>query len=328
MNALAEALFEAHVQHELARWQGAALPSLLTPKIEALYHWLGEVTLDELATPEQVLGVIQRCVIDMPISGGVTELAGEMSRVVLSSSSTATTRLEQLLHDDLYEEFATKTVALDGVRRVLIGLLSQSEAFGALGARMVARAASGMLSRMLLKGTPGARIQQRFPGLEDRLTDKLAGLLERVSVQPDRAREALLLEALDAEWVRSVADEMWCALAQRPLTEIFASIDDQDAEDFVVLRREFWQNYRRLDFFRRLMEELVAHFFDSYGKQTVQALVTDMGVTETMIKLELEQLLVPLFAQAARDGFLERMVRKHLEPFYASEALRALLPPT
>ena len=324
MNELAKALFEAHVQHEVARLRGAELPALLVQKIDALYAWLGEVTLDELATREQVLGVIQRCVIDMPISGGVTELAGEMSRVVLSSPSTANTRLDQLLHDDLYEEFAAKTMALDGVRRAVVGLLAQSEAFDAIGARLIARAASGMLSRLLPTG-PATRIHQRVAGLESRLTDKLTRLLERLAVRTEREREALLLEALDPEWVRSVADEMWCALAQRPLTEIFASIDAQDLEDFVVLCREFWQSYRQLDFFRRLMTELVGHFFDKYVAQTVQSLITDMGVTEAMIKLELETLLVPLVAQAARDGLLERMVRTHLEPFYASEALRSVL---
>jgi hypothetical protein len=50
-----------------------------------------------------------------------------------------------------------------------------------------------------------------------------------------------------------------------------------------------------------------------------------MGVTEKMVAAELRTFLGPLLEHAARTGFLEQEIRAHLEPFYRSAEIRAIL---
>jgi hypothetical protein len=318
---LADALLEAHVQHVLAAWHGDAAARTIAERVSSLFAWFGEVKLDQVATRAQVMGLIQRHVIELRASGGITELAGELSQLVFSSRKSAATRLDQVLTDEEYGEFADKVIALEGVRRGLIALVAQSEAFGVFRTRVIARTLSALVFRRAgLRDVTG----RLLPALEQRVTGALTRYFERRERAP-LAAERELLELVDPEWLRSLIDEIWAALAPKQLSETFAFIGGQDLEDFVVLGYEFWLRYRRSDYFREIMEEMVDHFFAKYGRLSLAELLEDMGVDEPMIARELDTFLVPLLDEAARSGFLEQQIRASLGAFYRSPAVEALL---
>jgi hypothetical protein len=89
-----------------------------------------------------------------------------------------------------------------------------------------------------------------------------------------------------------------------------------------VLVYEFWQRYRKTEFFRRISSEAIDHFFRKYGQATVAAVIDDMGVNERMVTSEVLALVQPMLDQAARSGALERSIRGRLEAFYRSSAAR------
>jgi hypothetical protein len=318
---LAEALLEAHVQHVLAAWRGDAAARAIAERVSSLYRWFGEVKLDQVATRAQVMGLIQRHVIETRVSGGITELAGELSQLVFTSRKSAATRLDQVLTDEEYGEFADKVIALEGVRRRLLAMIAQSEAFGLFKTRAIAHTLSALVFRRAgLRDITG----NLLPALEQRVTRLLTRYFERRESAP-RETERELLELVDPEWLRSLIDEIWAAVAPKPLTESFSFIGEQDLEDFVVLGYEFWLRYRRSDYFRAIMEEMVGHFFAKYGPLSLAELLEDMGVDEPMLARELETFLVPLLDEAARTGFLEQQIRESLGAFYRSPAAEALL---
>jgi hypothetical protein len=321
MSELADALLEAHVQHVLTRWRGESLPPLIAERVSSLFRWLGDVQLDQVASRAQIMGVIQRYVIELRVSGGITELAGEMSRLVFSSEKSAATRLDQVLTDAEYEEFAGKVLALEDVRRGLIGLVARSEAFGLLRNRLIARALSGLVFQSRgLRAIAG----RALPALEQSVASAVSRYLERHQNRPEDA-ENYLLEMLAPEWLRSIIDDVWVAVAPKPLTDAFSFIGEQDLEDFVALGYEFWLRYRKSDYFRQITEEMVDHFFVKYGQQSLLELIEDMGVTEAMVAQELGVFLVPLVDEAARSGFLEQQIRASLATFYRSPAVEAML---
>jgi hypothetical protein len=318
---LAEALLEAHVQHVLAAWRGDAAARAITERVSSLYRWFGEVKLDQVATRAQVMGLIQRHVIELRVSGGITELAGELSQLVFTSRKSAATRLDQVLTDEEYGEFADKVIALEGVRRGVIAMIAQSEAFRLFSTRATARTLSALVLRRAL---PREVTGSLLPALEQRLTRMLTRYFERRKSAP-RPTELELLELVDPELLRSLIDEIWAAVAPKPLTETFSFIGEQDLEDFVVLGYEFWLRYRKSDYFREIMEEMVDHFFAKYGRLSLAELLEDVGVDEPMIARELETFLVPLLDEASRTGFLEQQIRESLGAFYRSPAAEALL---
>jgi hypothetical protein len=321
MSELAEALLEAHVQHALARWRSGAAARLVAARISELFRWFGEVNLDQVATRAQVMGLIQRHVVELRMPGGITELAGELSQLVFSSRRAATTRLDEVLADDEYEDFADKVIALEGVRRGLIAMIAQSEAFALFRTRVIAHTLSGLVFRRRKRRGIGGDL---LPALEQRVTHALTRYFERRQSAPAEA-ERELLDLVDPEWLRSLIDELWATLAPRPLAEAFAFIGEQDLEDFVVLGYEFWLRYRKSDYFRQTMEEMVDHFFAKYGPLSLAELLEDMGVSEAMVLQELGIFLIPLLDQAAGSGFLEQQVRASLGEFYRSPAIEALL---
>ena len=71
MSDLGEALLDAHVAYESARLRGDALAALIDERVAAAFEWLEEVSLNDVMTPERIIGVIQRYAIDLrSMTGG------------------------------------------------------------------------------------------------------------------------------------------------------------------------------------------------------------------------------------------------------------------
>jgi hypothetical protein len=327
MSERLERLLDAHVQHELACWRSDRIARTLGDRIHSLFLWFGEVKLDDVVTPEQIADIIERYVIQLRVSGGITELTGEMSRLVFTSHATAEARLDQILTPDMYEEFADKVLALEGVRRELIALVARSSSAKSLSAHLVARAVLDLLAvANRVTPAPLSSLATRagravLPRLEQLATLALERHRERIADE----YESRLIELLDPERLRSIVDEVWDRVSTKRLSEVFSHVEEQDIEDFVVLVYEFWQRYRKTDFFRRISTEATAYFFQKYGQVTLLALIDDMGVTEAMVTQEVASLLRPILDHAIQSGALERALRRELEAFYRSDAARAAL---
>lgn len=324
MNEVLAKLLETHVQHELALWQGDGLARTLTERVSALFRWCAEVKLDDVMTREQIVGVIDRYVIELRISGGITELTGEMSHLVFTSRASADARIDEVLTPEMYEEFADKVIALEGVRRELIALIAHSSTMSAISAQLVAR---GLLD-MIIVAIPLPNILESLPGttfaakLRDRilpgLERQVAELIIRVHKRLSDDGEKHAVEVLSPDRLRTLVDEVWERVSSMHLSEVFAVLDEQDVEDFVVLVYEFWLRYRKTAFFRRISSEVVDYFFTKYGGETLLSLIDDMGVTEEMVAAEVLALAQPALEHAARSGALETFIRKRLESFYHS----------
>ena len=335
MDEVLERLLEAQLRHELSLWHGEQSTFSLRRLVAELFAWFQTVRLDDLVSRAQVLGLIERYVIELRVSGGITELNGELSRLVLVSRSTAETRVDGILTQESYADFAEKIVSLEGVRRELIALAAQSSTFTSIGARLLARSLLDWLTprvpleRGLLLGRAaeaahslGERL--RVP-LEERVLELVRLYLEQHRERVTRDIEQRLLGVLSPERLRSLLDELWDGIAAMPLSQAFELIGEQDLEDFVVLIHEFWMRYRKSAFFRSISREMVDHVFDKYGQEPLASVIDDLGVTEAMVGQELIGFLRPILEQAAHSGALERMLRSRLRAFYGSAAARAAL---
>jgi hypothetical protein len=329
-----EALLAAHMEHELTSWREPALSRGLDAQVAIWFRWLTQVKLDDLATREQIMGVIDRYVIELNVSGGITELTGEMYRVLFTSKAGTDTRVDQLLPGALYDEFAEKVAALERVRRELIKVVAQSAAFRTISARLVARGVADLVFRRApdenviaggVRDLLGKLSERLVPGLERRAAELLASYIDQHAERLAHDVEKHLLETLDPVHIRSVADEIWDNVSSMQLADAFAFVGETDIEDFVVLSRQVWLAYRKTTFFRRVASELVDFFFAKYGQESMASLIDDMGVTEGMVAHELKTLLVPIIAQADRSGLLEQQVRARLEAFYRSPLAAALI---
>ena len=330
MNAVLDRLLNAHVQHELTQWRGEQLASNVERGVRRWFAWAQTVTLEEVVTPDQIRGVIERYVVELRVSGGITELAGELAHLVVQSPHSAGTRLEQVMTHASYADFAGKLVQLEGVRRLLIEKVAQSVTFSAIHARLMARGLLDLLtparSRRLGELTAGLSAfwepisRSVRPAMERWLADLIGQYLQRHRGRITHDAERRLLQVLTPDSLRSLLDEVWDGVSAMPLSEAFSRLGEQDLEDFVVLVHEFWLRYRKSEFFQQISQEMTAHFFGKYGKQTLALLVDDMGVSEAMASAELTGFLQPVLQSARSSGVLERALRDRLSEFYDSDA--------
>jgi hypothetical protein len=330
MTNRADALLDAHVAHELERLSGAAFDAVIRENVTATFDWLEGVRFRDVVTREQIVAVIERYVIQLRVSGGITELAGEMSNVVFSSSSAASTRVDEVVPPEAYEDFADKIVGLESVHRELFRYVTRSAAFRTLAARLVARTIADLAFRSDDAASRSRRLieafgKKLFPGAEERIAAALSRYAEAHAGRLARGGERNLREALDREWLRQMADEIWDEVAAKPLSQAAEIFTPQDLEDFVVLGYEFWLKFRKTRYFATVSAEVVDRLFVKYGSESVRSVISDMGITEEMIAEELRSFLPPLLDRARRTGFLEQRIRARLEPFYRSEAVTALL---
>jgi len=332
MSDLGDALLTAHVRYDLSRLRGDALATLIDERVAAVFAWLENVKFNQVVTREQIVGVVKRYAIELRVSGGITELAGEMANVVFSSPASNSTRFGDMVEPLSYEEFADKIAALEGVQRELVRYVTQSAAFGTLASRVLSRVVVDLLLRtdnpergLRLKTLVLAIGQKVLPGFERRLGAVLSRYIERHANRFTRDGEEHLLQAVDREWVRQMADEIWDTISKKPLAEAATVFTTQDLEDFVVLSYEFWLKFRKTPYFLAITTEVVHHLFEKYGDESLSSLILDMGVTQEMVAAELRTFLGPLLEHAFRTGFLERELRVHLEPFYRSEEALAIL---
>lgn len=317
-----QALLEAHVRFELARLRGRSLIELIDEHGEACFDWLAEAKLGELATAEQIMGVIDRYVIELRVGGGIMELAGEMSRAILCSRATSETRLEQIFSAATFAEFADKVESLGDARRALIDNISRTPSLALLVSRVVWRIAMDML---LPSSAPlGGSLRTQ---LETRLGPLLGRFVEQRTEQAIAAHRAQLVEEIGADAVRAVADDLFDVLSKKQLSETGSVFTPQDLEDFVVLGYEYWLQFRKTPYFRSIVAEVVDKLFAKYGAESLVATIEDLGVDPALILNELKLFAGPIVALAERTGFLEQRLRGLLTPFYEStEAAEALAP--
>jgi hypothetical protein len=278
-------------------------------------------------TSAQVNAVIERYVINLKTTGALTELAGEMSALVISSRSSKETRVEDVLQPASFMQFADKLTGLRELWHELLHLVVQSDAYATLLSTTLQR---GVLDALLPEATARlplieSLLEKLRPVIAQRIEPHLSAYLEKLIKHSVKHSEKRLTLALDPEAVRSLVDEVWSEIGPMKLSEAFALVSSRDLEDFVVLGYEFWQKYRKTRYFREISRELVDHFFTKYAQSSVLELLDDLGVSAPMVSAELQTFLPALIEHATASGFLQQRIRAHHEPFYRSDAVAAIL---
>jgi hypothetical protein len=329
---LVSALLDAHVQHIVDGASGPELDSQVRGHVDAIFAWFGEVSLARLVTREQVLDSVDRFVIELRVSGGITELAGEIARVVIAAKASEGVRLVDVLPTSSFEEFAEKLQRFDRLRedviRVTLGSQALSEAAARLLSQRVAETLTARLQKLPLVSLTrmAGRLEgELLPQLERRLRTLLFQRLERYRETFAAEILSTLTAALDADFVRTLADDLWAAVSVTPLPEVFSLLGEQDLEDLVVTVLEFWLRFRKSPYLRAVIAEGVSYFFEKYGAEAISDVIDDMGVTREMVVDELLTYLRPVVRHAASTGFLAERVRAQLTPFYHSDTCAKLL---
>lgn len=322
-----QAMLEAHVQFELARWHGAALRTTLAEEVAAIFAWAETIKLNELAAPAQVMGVIQRIVIDMPITDELVASMRESVQVVFELLQEESTPVQTILPRAIFDHITTSIAGMEGLRQEITRQIVTSEVYTQLISNVLYHGIKGYLlsENTITRKIPGASSLMKFgqnalsstaPQLEKAIDRQLIAFIRDNLQETIRESERFLNGALDAATLRDVAEEVWAANAQTPLSTLAGYTDAATIDGVVEIVLAFWQNLRTTPLFLTLVEQVVRNFFLRYGKRRVSVVLAEIGVTLEMATNEVYAFVAPALETAQQSGYLEERIRARLAAFY------------
>ena len=333
---LASQLLEQHVKHEMAALKGAKLRKFLEREVSELLNHAESITLNRLSSVDQVMGVIQRVVVNMELDAGIPELAAEMATEVMNAGVQAKTTLGEVITRQQATGFVEEVLELRQQRERVISEIMAHPVYQELASNLVYTGLVNYLyeDNLITKSVPGVGSMMKFgkkmanravPGLDETferrlknwLSDSLPGLISR--------SEQFLNQALSDDEVRDSVMAAWVSLENRTIADLREGLGDVELQEFVVLGYDFWLEFRQTAYFEGCARAVVNHLFAKYGDQPIADLLGDIGVTREVIMAEVDAYAIPVIDVLREEGYVEALVRRRLSGFYHSAAARRIL---
>lgn len=333
---LANALLEQHVKHEMAALKGAKLRKFLEQEVDELLNHASEITLGGLTSEEQIMGVIQRIVVDMELDAGIPELAAEMATEVLNAPVQQTTSLGDIMSREQATGLLEEVLELRHQRERIISEIMAHPVYQELVSNVVYHGLVNYLyeDNLITKSVPGVGSMMKFgkrmankavPGLDETferrfkawLSESLPGLIAR--------SEQFLHRALSDDELRDSVMAVWVSVEDRTIAELQEGLGDVQLQEFVVLGYEFWLRFRKTEYFLGCARAVVAHLYAKYGDRPIMDLLNDIGVNRDVIMAEVDALALPIVDVLREAGYVEALLRRRLSSFYKSAAAKKIL---
>jgi hypothetical protein len=338
MNDLISKFLEAHIAHELNRFKRGGYKKTIREEVVAVFEWLKKIKLKDVITPEQVIGMIERNAVELPVAGGVTELAGEMSQRVLASPQNKKTTLENIFARKQFDDIVDKIGSLKSARKDVIHRFVTSSVYSQQISEVLY---SGIKEYLLAENifaqkVPGVSsliklgkyaVNKTMHSLETAIENKIKSYIQSNLGNTIKRSERSLNEYFDETHIIEMGEEIWSSTAKTKLSEYFNKIDANDMEDFIIIGYDFWLNFRQTPYFRTIYTDLVNFFFEKYSDRELDVILEDVGVTQKMVINELIEAVSPGIETALSIGYLEERIRARLEDFYLSPKTADIISP-
>lgn len=336
MNAKLKEMYEAHVAHELDRLGKEGYKQFIADEIAAVFDWIGKVEFQEILPLDQMLGLIQRNVVELPIPGAITELSGEMSRLVHASGQKKKTKLETIFSRRQFDEIVDKAVSLKSARHTLIHNVLHSSLYARLISHVLYKGIRDYLltENIIVQHVPGISslikigknaVNQNLPRVEPLFEEHIRRFIEKNIKDSILTSENFVDDLLVEEEIIEIGEEIWDTVSAKPLSDFFNMIDGDDMEDFILLGYDFWHRFRKTAYFKSVYTEIIKNFYEKYGDKTLDIFFEDVGVTREMLVHELTEIASPGIEKAIAIGYVEERIRAHLASFYNSTTAKALI---
>lgn len=339
MHPQAARLLDAHVTYVMDHLQGAPLAQWITREVDELFAESRHLTLNEAVTRDMIKATARSYAVEIDPSGAIPELVGDIARALYAHPVHGQTTLSDLLPDGLFEEFLGKVLEMRDLHEwvvheavanpvysllvtdiVIEGLRGYLHHGGERAGRLPGMRQASALGRGLLKGA--------LPALEATLEESLRAYLQTRLQDLLRGSEVFLLNLFDHEQVRSLATEGWDMIKGKRVSDFQEGVSGLDIEEFFVIGYELWRSLRTTPFYGAMLDTGIDAFFDKYGDTTLREVLDEMGITQDTAIREATRFAPHVLSVLRRKRLLEPMVRRHLEGFYATGAVAAILAGT
>lgn len=332
---IAERLLEAHVAFEMAQWRGETGQQRLTELVDVFWHWAETTTLNAVIDVDTLRGVAERLALDIELPDHLAAVIGAIADELVRLEVNRDTRVRDVIDQSLFEEGVSLTVELESLRVRLIRQLLNSPVYTALASDVLYQGIKDYIfsDSNAIRSIPGvsrllksssAAVSRRMPGLEAQVESRVRAYIESNTARTLARTEAYLLESLDAERIRALAEEVWAAAADKPLS-VADAIEPAELQRLIDYGLQVWRSLRETEYVGRMIDEGVQRYVAWHGDDTLAELMGQVGIGRDVLLTETEQLAPVIIEGLADTGLLEALIRDRLAPFYASQAFAAAL---
>ena len=332
---IADRLFEAHVAHELTAWRGRGGRKRLERLVDTFWDWAEDTTLNQLIDCDSVRGAAERLALDLDLPDQLASVIGGVADELVRLDVNRQTRVRDVIDQSLFDEGVSLAVELETLRARLVQRLLQSPVYTALASDILYQGIkdyifsdSGAIRSIpgvsrLIKGSSSA-VSRRMPGLEAQVESRVRAYIEANTARTLARTEAYLLESLNGDRLRALADEIWKTTADKPLS-IADAIDSQELQRLVDYGLQVWRSLRETEYLGVMIDQGVQTYFARHGEDTLAELMRHFGVDREVLAGEVVSLAPDLIDGLAETGLLETWVRDQLADFYDSRAFEAVM---
>jgi hypothetical protein len=327
----AQSLLDAQVAFVIDQLTGKTLEPRVQHLVDEVLDLTSKLKLADVVTPTMIKQTAHRYAIHHEIPPAIPELVGEVARQLYQLEIHDANQLFDLLTDEQFRELMKKIVEMKQLRERLIHEAVGNPIYGEMISEVLYHGITDYITKNpLAKKIPGAQSMMKLgKSVMDMASPNAEAGIKKYIGQNINASlkqsEKFLIRNLTDEKITRIATDLWSEIKLHKIGVFRNYVSEADIEDFFVIGFEYWQDLRKTDYYREMIDAGIDFFFSKYGKSTLNELLDEMGVSREMIVAEAMHYAPHVIAVLKKKGILEKLVRNQLEPFYQSDAARELL---
>lgn len=328
-----EAMLDAHVSFEMARWAGPEREQLLRDEFAALYEWLAGVRIGDVVTTDHLSAVLDRFVLDNPVDDETIAVM-EQALVALHESALADQApIGDLIGRPAYDELAATLIGMKEARSRITEQITSSEVYSELIAHVLYQGIKNYLvsENVLTKHVPGASSLMRLgqnalssasPKLGEGIDRQLTAFVNANITDTIRDSRRYLDRVIDDETLWTIAKELWDSNAQTTVAQAAEVVTADEIASIVRAGAGSWEHARRRVQVQALIRGVAATLLEREQDRSVTEVLTTLGITAEVVAEGGELVAAPWVDRAIRDGYLEARIRSRLAAFYTQYAAK------
>lgn len=333
---VAERLLDAQVAYLVAQLSGPAGGELLAADLRSLLAALEDVPVEELVDRAAVKATVGRLVEAAGGSPGVSVVTATLVPVLQVLADHDDHLLGDVVDRDAVATVVDVLARSETLRAEVLRRLGQSPAVSILAMRFVSALLGEAVqqNRERAEKVPGMKsllgvgdfAARQARGMAPKQLEKMVGGAADRGAQAAMERVSrALVDTFDEDAVRIAAMEVWDLHAQDPVAGLRAYLTTDELEHLAASGNEVWDGLHTTPWFAAVVDATIDAFFDVYGEHTLGDVLGEFGLDPDEVTEEITGHAPRVIEVLHRDGHLDAVIRRRLEPFFRSDAALAIL---
>lgn len=336
---VAERLLDAQVAYLVSQLSGPDGVALVAADLRSLVQAIGDVPVEELLDRAAVRAAVGRLLEAIGGSPGVGVIVAALVPVLQVLPDHDEHLLGDVVDRDVVATIVDVLARSQTLREEALRRLGQSPAVSMLAMRFVSALVGDAVqqNRERAEKVPGMK---SLLGVGDFAARQARGMtpkqLERmVGGAADRGAQAAMervsrafADTFDEDAVRIAAMQVWDLHAEDAVARLRAYLTADELEHLAASGHQLWDGLRTTTWFTAVLDATVDAFFDVYGEHTVGDVLGEFGLGPDDVATEVARHAPRIIEALHRNGQLEAVIRRRLEPFFGSDETLAILADT